>query len=101
MLFNPNLTVPDNLREKQLKDRQRAKLANPFTTRRVKEKTAKEQHAVEAANWKPKFCSFTAPQAGSTVAMAMAKSGLNGQQQHWCRQPTRKRLCSGQSIPNG
>ena len=75
MLFNPNLTVPDNLREKQLKDRQRAKLANPFTTRRVKEKTTKEQQAAEAANRKPKFCSFTAPQAVSAVAMAMAKSG--------------------------
>ena len=75
MLFNPNLNVPDNLREKQLKDRQRAKLANPFTTRRVKEKTTKEQQAAEAANWKPTFCSFTAPQAGSAVAMAMAKSG--------------------------
>ena len=58
-----------------MKDRQRAKLANPFTTRRGKEKTTKEQQAVEAANWKPKFCSFTAPQAGNAVAMALAKSG--------------------------
>ena len=74
MLFNPNLNVPDNLREKQLKDRQRAKLVNPFTTRRVKEKT-KEQEAVGEVNWKPKFSSFSAPQAGSAVAMAMAKSG--------------------------
>ena len=75
MLFNPNLNVPDNLREKQLKDRERVKLANPFTTKRVKEKTTKEQKAAEAADWKPKFCSLTAPQAGSAVVMAMAKSG--------------------------
>ena len=51
-------------------------LANPFTTRRVKEKT-KEQQAVEAVNWKPKFCSFLAPQAGSAVSMAMAKCWPN------------------------
>ena len=56
-----------------MKDRERAKLANPFTTRRVKEKT-KEQQASEAAHWNPKCCSFTAPQAGSAVAMAMTKS---------------------------
>ena len=55
-----------------MKDRERAKLANPFTTRRVKEKI--KQQAREAANWNPKFCSFLAPQAGSAVAMAMAKS---------------------------
>ena len=38
MLFNQDLHVPDNLREKQLKDRARAKLANLFTTKRPKEK---------------------------------------------------------------
>ncbi len=74
MLFNPNLNVPDNLREKQLKDRERTKLANPFTTKRPKEKT-REQEAGEAANWNPKILSFSAPQAGSAVAMAMARSG--------------------------
>ena len=74
MLFNPDLEVPDNLREKQLKDRERMKLANPFTTKRPKEKT-KAQEAAEAAHWNPKFASFSAPQAGSAVAMAMAKSG--------------------------
>ena len=72
MLFNPDLKVPDNLRAKQLKDRERAKLANPFTTKRAKDKTAKKD-AEEAVCWKPKFSSFTAPQAGSAVAMAMAK----------------------------
>ncbi len=38
MLFNPDLKVPDNLQQKQLKDRESAELANPFTTRLVKEK---------------------------------------------------------------
>ena len=75
MLFNPNLNVPDNLREKQLKDREKVKLANPFTTKRMKEKKTKEQQAAEAASWKPKICSMTAPQAGSAVAMALAKAG--------------------------
>ena len=74
MLFNPNLNVPDNLQENQLKDREPVQLANTFTTRRVKEKT-KEQKAVEAVNWKPKFSSFSAPHAGSAVAMALAKCG--------------------------
>jgi hypothetical protein len=75
MLFNPNLNVPDNLREKQLKDREKVKLANPFTTKRMKEKKTKEQQAAEAASWKPKICSMTAPQAGSAVAMALARAG--------------------------
>jgi hypothetical protein len=72
ILFNPDLKVPDNLRAKQLKDRERAKLANQFTTKRAKDKTT-EKDAEEAVCWKPKFSSFTAPQAGSAVAMAMAK----------------------------
>ena len=50
------------------------KLANPFTSKRPKEKT-EGQEAAEAAHWNPKFASFSAPQAGSAVAMAMAKSG--------------------------
>jgi hypothetical protein len=75
MLFNPNLNVPDKLREKQLKDREKAVLANPFTTKRMKEKKTKEQQAAEASSWKPKICSMTAPQAGSAVAMALAKAG--------------------------
>ena len=73
MVFNPDLHVPDNLREKQLKDSKRMKLANPFTTKRQKEKI-KQQEAAEAAHWNPKFASFSAPQAGSAVAMAMGKS---------------------------
>ena len=75
MLFTPNLTVPDNLREKQLKEREKAVLANPFTTKRMKEEKTKEQQTAEAASWKPKICCMTAPQAGSAVAMAMAKTG--------------------------
>ena len=35
----------------------------------------KLEEAAEAAHWNPKFASFSAPQAGSAVAMAMAKSG--------------------------
>ena len=72
MLFNLDLYVSDNLREKQLKDRERVQLANPFATRQVREKT-KEQEAVEEVKWKPKFSSFSAPQAGSAVVMALAK----------------------------
>ena len=56
------------------KDSERMKLANPFTTKRPKEKT-KGQEAAEAAHWNPKFAPFSALQAGSAVAMAMAKSG--------------------------
>ena len=64
--------MQDNLQEKQLMDRERAKLVNPFITRGEKEKT-KEKEAEEAVNWKPKFSSFSAPQAGSAVVMALAK----------------------------
>ncbi len=55
-----------------MKDLERAKLVNPYTTERVKDKTA-ERDAEEAVSWKPKFSTFTGPQAGSAVAMAMAK----------------------------
>ena len=93
MLFNPNLNVPDNLREKQLKDCQRVKLVNPFTTRRVKEKTTKEQQAVEAANWKPKFFVLSRPRRQAVQSPWQWRSpGLNGPQPHRCRQPTRKRF---------
>ncbi len=69
--------------------RERAKLANPFTTMRVKDKTA-EKDAEEAVYWKAKFSSFTAPQAGSTVAMAMARGRLGPQQHKWRRQRERR-----------
>ncbi len=72
MIFNPDLDVQDKLRQKQSKDRERAELANPFTTKRVKER-GKERKAEEAVSWKLIFSSITAPQVSSAVVMAMAK----------------------------
>ncbi len=62
MLFNPDSKVPDNLREKQLMDCERAKLANPFTAKRAKDKSFKtaEREAEEAVSLKPKFSTFMA-----------------------------------------
>ena len=81
MIFNPDLEVPDNLRKKQIKDRERAQLATPFTTKeQVKRAKAKAKEAAEKAVWKPTFSTFTAPQGGSALAMAMAKRAGPGPQ---------------------
>ncbi len=37
MIFNPNLSVQDTDRDKQLKSRKVEKSANPFNTKRVKD----------------------------------------------------------------
>ena len=51
---------------------ERAELAHPFNTKRVKEK-GKAGEAEEAASWKPSFSSFKDTPAGSAIAMAMAR----------------------------
>ena len=75
MIFNPNLSVPDTDRAKQLKGRKVEKSANPFNTKRVKELKAAQaaEEAQAAPNWKPEVCVFESARAGSAVALAMQR----------------------------
>ena len=57
MIFNPQLKVPDNLSDRQLKERSRSKSANPFT---VKAKIARDKKATEKTEpkWAPVIETF-------------------------------------------
>ena len=57
MIFNPELKVPDNLSDRQLKERSRSKSANPFT---VKAKIARDKKATEKTEprWAPVIETF-------------------------------------------
>ena len=75
LLFNPVLQVPDIARLKQLKERERATRANPFTAatfdiEKKKEKERKKAEKIEP-NWKPTMATFSAPHELSTAAMAL------------------------------
>ena len=67
MLFNKELKVPDNLSERQLKQRSRSTAANPFT---VKAKIAKEKKANEKteARWAPLIETFEKVDSASVAA---------------------------------
>jgi hypothetical protein len=74
MIFNPNLSVPDTDRAKQLNSRKCDKPANQFNMKRVKELKTEQAalEASEAPNRKPKVCGvFERARAGSAVELAM------------------------------
>ena len=75
LLFNPELEVPDIASLKQLKDRERAARANPFTAatfdaEKLKEKERKKAEKLEP-NWQPTLATFSAAHASSAVAKAL------------------------------
>jgi hypothetical protein len=78
LLFNSELEVPDLLRLKQLKEREKAELANPFTAKRLKEKKSKEEKAKvkDAPKWKPHLPVFSSCAPGSAADMATQKGKL-------------------------
>ncbi len=55
LLYNLELEVSDIARLQQIKEREKAELANPFNTKRIKDKKRKEDKAKEKAapKWKP------------------------------------------------
>ena len=78
LLYNSELQVPDLLRLKQLKDREKAELANPFTAKRIRdEKKKKEKGKAKAAPmWKPHIPVFSSCAPGSAADMATQKGKL-------------------------
>ena len=75
LLFNPELEVPDLASLRQLKDRERAARANPFTAakfdaEKLKEKERKKAEKLEP-NWQPTLATFSAAHASSAVAKAL------------------------------
>ena len=75
LLFNPELEVPDIARLKQLKERERAARANPFTAatfdiEKLKEKERKKAEKIEP-NWKPTLATFSGPHKSSAVSMSI------------------------------
>ena len=55
LLYNSELEVPDIAQLQQIKEREKALLANPFNTKSIKDKKQKEDKAKEKAapKWKP------------------------------------------------
>ena len=75
LLFNPELEVPDIASLKQLKDRERAARANPFTAatfdaEKLKEKERQKAEKLEP-NWQPTLATFSAAHASSALAKAV------------------------------
>ena len=75
LLFNPELEVPDIASLRQLKDRERAARANPFTAakfdaEKLKEKERKKAEKLEP-NWQPTLATFSAAHASNAVAKAL------------------------------
>ena len=72
LLYNQELEVPDIERLKQIKDREKALLANPFNTKSIKEKKRQQDKAQEKAapKWNPHMPVFASCAPGSAADMA-------------------------------
>jgi hypothetical protein len=78
LLYNRELEVPDIARLQQIKEREKALLANPFTTKRIKDKKKMEDKAKEKAapKWKPHMPVYVSCAPGSAVDMATQRGKL-------------------------
>ncbi len=76
MLYNTELEVPDIARLKQIKVRERTELANPFNSKKLKDKVSK---AVEKAmpKWTPHILAFSSAHASSATSLASQKGKLS------------------------
>jgi hypothetical protein len=77
LLFNPDLGVPDIARLTQLKERERAARANPFTAATFEEEKLKEKQRKKAEkvapHWKPTLATYSAPHQSSAVSMVFGE----------------------------
>jgi hypothetical protein len=82
MLFNKELTVPDDLSERQIKNRSKDKAANPFT---IKEKIAKDKKKIEKLeqDWAPCIETFSEIDSKSIAAT----TGYYGMKAKVCFEP--------------
>jgi hypothetical protein len=72
LLYNIDLEVPDIARLKQIKEQEKAELANPFNSKRLKEMKRKEDKAKAKAEpkWRPHMPVFASCAPGSAADMA-------------------------------
>jgi hypothetical protein len=78
LLYNVELEVPDIARLQQIKEREKALLANPFNTKRIKEMKKKEDKEKEKAapKWKPDIPVYASCAPGSAADMASQRGKL-------------------------
>jgi hypothetical protein len=76
LLYNTYSEVPDIARLKQIKERERAELANPFNAKKLKEKASKAVEKV-APKWNPHIPAFSSAHASSAASLALQKGKLS------------------------
>jgi hypothetical protein len=78
LLYNLELEVPDIARLQQIKEREKAMLANPFNTKRNKDKKLKEDKEKEKAapKWKQHIPVYASCAPGSAADMASQRGKL-------------------------
>jgi hypothetical protein len=78
LLYNLELEVPDIERLKQIKEREKLVLANPFNAKRIKDQKQKEAKAKEKAvpKWKPHMPVYASCAPGSAADMATQRGKL-------------------------
>ena len=78
LLYNLELEVPDIARLQQIKEREKAELANPFNTKRIKDEKRKEEKEKEKAapKWKPHMPVYASCAPGSAADMASQRGKL-------------------------
>ena len=77
LLYNLELEVPDIARLKQIKEREKAEMKNPFNTKRLKEQKRKKDKDKETApTWKPHMPVYATCAPGSAADLATQKGKL-------------------------
>jgi hypothetical protein len=78
LLYNVELEVPDIARLQQIKEQEKALLANPFNTKRIKDKKRKEDKKKEKAapKWKPHIPVYASCTHGSAADMASQRGKI-------------------------
>jgi hypothetical protein len=76
LLYNMELEVSDIVRLKQIKERERAELANPFNSNKLKEKRSKAV-AKEEPKWNPCIPVYSSAYESSTASLALQKGKLS------------------------
>ena len=78
MLYNADLTVPDKVREHQLKNHVKAQLTNPFNAQKAREGKGKATAAEkEVPAWKPNALIAQLPAEGSAASFAKKKGSVS------------------------
>ena len=76
LLYNTELDVPDIARLKEIKEREKAERANPWNSKRLKEKKRKDDKKKTEVQWKPIIPVFTDRAPGSAADLANQRGKL-------------------------